>query len=58
MTELRKIKSLEYYFPRIFAEMEKRDFGVMFYNTTNPDSHDSNHAVIFVIAIMKKNCKK
>jgi len=47
MSELEKIKSLEYYFPKIFADMEERDFGVMFCNTVNPDSHDSNHAVIF-----------
>ena len=46
MTELEKIKHLEYFFPKIFTEMEERDFGVMFYNTENPDSHDSNHAVI------------
>ena len=46
MTELEKIKHLEYYFPKIFTDMEERDFGVMFYNTANPDSHDSNHAVI------------
>ena len=46
MTELEKIKHLEYYFPKIFTDMEERDFGVMFYNTANPDSHDSNHAVL------------
>jgi hypothetical protein len=46
MTELEKIKHLEYYFPIIFANLEVRDFGVMFYNTANPNSHDSNHAVI------------
>ena len=46
MTELEKIKYLEYYFPIIFTDMEKRDFGVMYHNTANPDSHDSNHAVI------------
>jgi len=46
MTELEKIKHLEYYFPKIFTDMEERDFGVMFYNTANPNSHDSNHAVI------------
>ena len=46
MTELERIKSLEYYFPRIFADVEERDFGVMFYNTSNPTSHDSNHAII------------
>ena len=47
MTELDKIKNFEYFFPKIFADMEERDFGVVFYNTANPDSHDSNHAVIF-----------
>ena len=46
MTELEKIKYLEYYFPQIFADTESRNFGVMFYNTDNFDSHDSNHAVI------------
>lgn len=47
MTELEKIKHLEYYFPKIFSDMDEREFGVMFYNTDNPDSHDSNHTVIF-----------
>ena len=46
MTELEKIKHLEYYFSKIFTDMAERDFGVMFYNTANPDSNDSNHAVI------------
>ena len=46
MTELVKIKRLEYFFPKIFADMEEQNFGVMFYNAANPDSHDSNHAVI------------
>lgn len=50
MTELEKIKNLEYYFPKIFADMEERYFGVMFYNVANFDSNDSNHAVII------KNC--
>ena len=26
--------------------MEKRDFGVMFYNISNPDSNDSNYFII------------
>lgn len=47
MTELEKIKHLEYYFPKIFSDMEERDFGVIFYNVDNFDSNDSNHAVIF-----------
>jgi Acetyltransferase (GNAT) family. len=46
MNELEKIKHLEYYFPQIFADTEQREFGVMFYNTDNFDSHDSNHAII------------
>ena len=46
MTELEKIKLLEYYFPKIFTDMEERDFGVMFHNADNLDSNDSNHAVI------------
>ena len=50
MTELEKIKHLEYYFPKIFADMEEQDFGIMFYNTENFDSNDSNHALI------AKNC--
>ena len=47
MNELQKIKHLEYYFPKIFADMEERDFGVMFYNVDNFDSNDSNHAIIW-----------
>jgi len=46
MTELEKVRHLEYYFPKLFADMEKRDFGLIFYNTSNSDSHDSNHAII------------
>ena len=46
MTKLEKIKHLEYYFPKTFADIEDHDFGVMFYNTANPDSNDSNHAII------------
>ena len=46
MTELEKIKHLEYFFPKIFSYMEERNFGVIFYNADNFDSNDSNHAVI------------
>jgi len=46
MTELDKIKNLEDYFPKIFTDMEEHDFGLIFYNADNYDSHDSNHAVI------------
>ena len=34
-------------FPKIFAEFEERDYGILFYNTENKDSFDSNHAVIY-----------
>ena len=34
-------------FPMIFTEYEERDYGILFYNTENRDSFDSNHAVIY-----------
>ena len=34
-------------FPKIFAKFEERDYGILFYNTENKDSFDSNHAVIY-----------
>ncbi len=34
-------------FPMIFTEYEERDYGILFYNTKNKDSYDSNHAVIY-----------
>ena len=34
-------------FPMIFTEYEERDYGILFYNTENKDSFDSNHAVIY-----------
>ena len=34
-------------FPIIFTEYEERDYGILFYNTDNKDSYDSNHAVIY-----------
>jgi len=34
-------------FPKIFANYEERDYGILFYNTENKDSFDSNHAVIY-----------
>lgn len=38
---------LEDMFPKSFADYEERPYGILFYNTTNKDSYDSNHAVIF-----------
>lgn len=34
-------------FPKIFTGYEERDYGILFYNTDNKDSFDSNHAVIY-----------
>lgn len=34
-------------FPREFARYETREYGMLFYDETNKDSYDSNHAVIF-----------
>ena len=34
-------------FPMVFTESEERDYGILFYNTENKDSFDSNHAVIY-----------
>lgn len=34
-------------FPMIFTEYEERNYGILFYNTENRDSFDSNHAVIY-----------
>lgn len=46
MTELERIINMEINFPRIFTNVSERDYGVIFYNTDIPESHDSNHAVI------------
>jgi GNAT superfamily N-acetyltransferase len=34
------------YYVRSFAEVEKRDYGLLFHCRDNPQSHDSNHALI------------
>ena len=38
---------LEDLFPRSFTDYEERSYGILFFNTQNKDSFDSNHAVIF-----------
>ena len=38
---------LEDVFPKSFTDYEERPYGILFYNTCNKDSYDSNHAVIF-----------
>lgn len=42
-----KIFREEDLFPREFANFEAREYGILFYDETNKDSFDSNHAVIF-----------
>ena len=44
---LAKIYHEEDLFPREITTWESREYGILFYNTDNPDSYDSNHAVIF-----------
>lgn len=42
-----KIFKEEDLFPREFVAFEEKDYGILFYDETNKDSYDSNHAVIF-----------
>ena len=34
-------------FPKIFTDYAEREYGILFFNTDNKDSYDSNHAVIY-----------
>ncbi len=34
-------------FPKMFTDHEEREYGILFFNTDNKDSYDSNHAVIY-----------
>ncbi len=40
------IVQAENWFPQTFADMEQRDWGVLFVTPTIPDSHDGNHACV------------
>ena len=42
-----KIFREEDLFPREFANFEAREYGILFYDESNKDSYDSNHALIF-----------
>jgi predicted GNAT family acetyltransferase len=51
LTEMRTdltetIVQAENWFPQTFADVEKRDWGVLFVTPTIPDSHDGNHACV------------
>ena len=45
--DLRDCYALEDFFPKSFADYEERSYGILFYNTDNKGSYDSNHAVVF-----------
>jgi len=47
MISLENIFLEEDLFPREFVNYEEREYGILFYDETNKDSYDSNHAVIF-----------
>ena len=42
-------------FPRLFAFTEERPYGVLFYNPTIKDHHDSNHAILYPYKINDLN---
>jgi GNAT superfamily N-acetyltransferase len=46
MDDLRHLIDCENNFPSRFAAVRERPYGKLFYNTANPASHDSNHAMI------------
>ena len=45
--DLRDCYMEEDLFPKIFTDYEEREYGILFFNTDNKDSYDSNHAVIY-----------
>lgn len=46
MIDLERLIQCENESPATYAEVIRRPYGVLFYNLQNPESHDSNHAVI------------
>lgn len=49
LTEEQKtiIRREEYEFPKLFTHFRETEYGILFYNEQNKESHDSNHAVIY-----------
>lgn len=45
LKDIIKIKENE--FPKAFASFVEKDYGILFYDNINKDSHDSNHAILF-----------
>lgn len=46
MIDIQKMIECEISFPGLFTELTERLYGKLFYNPDNPESHDSNHAII------------
>jgi len=44
---INNIIKTELSFPEVFANFEKREWGVLFYDCNNKLSHDSNHAILY-----------
>jgi len=45
---VRKILDTQYYYPKSYSSLQRTDYGMLFYNESNPDSNDSNHAIITI----------
>ena len=46
MSLVEDIIESEILFPRRFADVEERDYGILYHTSEIPDSHDGNHAHI------------
>lgn len=49
--EINNLIKTELFFPKLFSNMEEREWGIFFFNEDNKSSHDSNHCVILVSKI-------
>ena len=47
MTLKERILKEEFKFPKLFADFEEREWGIMFFKENNKGSHDSNHAILY-----------
>ncbi|AZR74372.1 hypothetical protein BBF96_13835 [Anoxybacter fermentans] len=50
MINIKKMIECENNFPKNFTNVVERPYGKLFYNENNPQSHDSNHAIILNLA--------
>jgi len=46
MIDIERLITCEVNYPRDFADVEDRPYGLLYYSLENPQSHDSNHAVV------------